>query len=89
MSGRFDVDDFHTANKAGGPNMGAHVAHDGMMLSESERAGPPTLHMGDDKMGATAHSHHGPHMHSHDAHHLAPKGMRPHHIGGHKTMRGK
>jgi len=44
-------------------NHGAHVAHDGMTHADHERAGPPAIDMGGDNMGATHHSHHGPHHH--------------------------
>ena len=71
---------------------GDHMPHDGVHLGDHERAGPPALHMGDDKMHATAHSHHGPHHHDHEHHHRAPEGKRPHHVDGHKgheKKRGK
>lgn len=84
MGGNFGIDNFHTANKAGGQSHGAHVAHDGMVLADHERAGPPALHQGAHMMHATAHSHHGPHHHSHAMHHHAPEGTRPHHVGHHR-----
>jgi len=63
-------------------NQGAHMPHDGVMLHDHHRANPPMLHQGDDAMHATAHSHHGPHHHSHKHHELAPKETRHFHVGG-------
>ena len=82
MGGNFGVMPFHEANKTGGPNMGSHVEHDGITLHDHHRAGPPSIHQGHDRMAATAHSDHGPHHHPHHMHDHAPKGTRPHHIGG-------
>jgi hypothetical protein len=53
---------------------------DAKILSDSERSGPPNIHMGSTHMLATAHSHHGPHLHPHSHHMPAPKGKRPHHV---------
>jgi len=61
--------------------MNTHVPHDGMHLADHERANPPTLDMGKDNMGATAHSHHGPHGHQGKHHDHMPEGNRPHHVG--------
>lgn len=52
----------------------------GTILSDSERSGPPNIHMGPTSMAATHHSHHGPHHHPHKHHAVAPKGKRPHHV---------
>lgn len=46
---------------------GDHMPHDGVHLSEAERAGPPAIRHGDGQMSATAHSRHGPHHHSEPA----------------------
>lgn len=53
---------------------------DAKMLSDSERSGPPNIHMGSTHMTATHHSNHGPHHHPHAHHMTAPKGKRPHHV---------
>ena len=83
MGGNFGVMPLHEANRTGGQMHGGHVPHDGVHLHDSERAGPPMLEQGDGQMAATAHSHHGPHHHGREHRH-APKGTRPHHVGGHK-----
>lgn len=44
-------------------NHGAHMPHDGVHLDDKKRSGPPAIDMGKGMMDATAHSHHGPHMH--------------------------
>lgn len=71
------------------PAMGDHVKHDGLMMADEHRAGPPPLHMGEGNMHATAHSHHGPHHHDHEHHHQAPEGPRPHHVGHHELHKEK
>jgi len=53
---------------------------DAKMLGDHERAGPPNFKIGDNSMHATHHSAHGPHLHPHDIHQVAPKGPRPHHV---------
>jgi len=69
--------------------MGSHMPHDGVMLHDEHRAGPPALHQGDDAMHATAHSRHGPHDHPHSHHHPHPKETRPHHVGGETATKGE
>ena len=63
-------------------NHGSHMAHDGVMHADHERAGPPAIHMGEGMMHATAHSHHGPHHHKEPKHHR--EGAKHHHVHGHK-----
>ena len=64
MSGdTFGVQSMAAGNMTGGQGHGDHVAHDGIHLGDHERSGPPALDLGAGKMGATAHSHHGPHHH--------------------------
>ena len=58
---------------------GVHGKH----LADHERAGPPNFEHTKGAMAATHHSSHGPHHHGKE-HDVAPKGMRPHHIGGSK-----
>ena len=79
-AGDFGVGPIPGTHTVGGH--GDHMPHDGVMLHDEHRANPPNLHMGDEHMHATAHSHHGPHHHAHKHHHQAPEGHRPHHIGG-------
>ena len=64
-------------------NHGVHAEHEGMVLADDARAGPPAIRNGDDLLHSTAHSNHGPHGHSHKMHDHAPKGHRPHHVGKH------
>jgi hypothetical protein len=70
-------------------NHGEHMPHDGVHLADEHRAGPPAIHMGDEMMHSSAHSHHGPHHHDHKHHHQHPKGTRPHHVDGMKTHHKK
>ena len=65
---------------------GEHMPHDGVHLRDEHRSNPPGLHQGDGNMHATAHSHHGPHHHSHAVHHVAPEGMQHHHVGAKVEM---
>lgn len=81
MGGNFGVMAFPEANRSGGQNHGSHMPHDGVHLGDHERANPPNFPQGEGNMHATAHSHHGPHHHTHTA---VPSGHRPHHIGSHK-----
>jgi hypothetical protein len=62
-------------------NHGDHMPHDGMHLADEHRSGPPALDQGKGMMGATAHSHHGPHHHHSDK---MSEETRPHHIDGKK-----
>ena len=64
--------------------MGEHMPHDGVHLGDHERAGPPSLEMGEGRMHATAHSHHGPHHHHEHPDHPHREEVRPHHVDGHK-----
>lgn len=85
MSGdSFGVGSLPGSRTAG--NMGAHMPHDGVHLHDHDRAGPPTIDQGAGNMGATAHSHHGPHHHR-DA--TGKRGTRPHHVGGAQHTGGK
>ena len=61
--------------------MGEHMPHDGVHLGDHERSSPPPIDRGGDMMAAEANSDHGPHHHGKE-HDLAPKGKRPHHVGG-------
>ena len=70
-------------------NQGDHMPHDGVHLADEHRSGPPGIHMGDGQMGATAHSHHGPHHHMHSHHERTSKETRPHHVDGKKHHGGK
>ena len=86
--GDFGVSTYPGRETVGGH--GDHMHHDAIVLSDSQRAGPPGLHMGDGSMAATAHSRHGPHGHDHGHHHVAPEGHRPHHVGeAPKRKRGR
>lgn len=63
MGGDFGVEKLSQTNGAL-MSHGSHVPHDGIHLRDEERAGPPGIKQGSSSMRATAHSYHGPHMHT-------------------------
>lgn len=64
MGGNFGVMPLAEANRSGGQSHGSAAPHDGVHLGDHERSGPPGINMGRSSMSATAHSNHGPHMHT-------------------------
>lgn len=54
--------------------------HAAEMLSDSERAVGPSVHLGKHKMHATAVPDHGPHHHPQATHDHMPSGKRAHHV---------
>jgi hypothetical protein len=66
-------------------NHGSAAPHDGVMLHDDHRSGPPGIDQGAGNMRATAHSKHGPHDYD-DV--KMPSGTRGHHVGGAASTRG-